>query len=95
MLGFSYHGCYIYNVKINNKDMLKLKDGVTGFVYDSMYGIIIEICTEYVDVENIVLNDDDYVFVYNENVNNLFEISSKEELEYDEEGLSEVLEWVN
>jgi hypothetical protein len=60
-----------------------------------MYGIIIEICTEYVDVENIVLNDDDYVFVYNENVNNLFEISSKEELENDEEGLSEVLEWVN
>jgi len=75
--------------------MLKLKEGVTGFVYDSMYGTIIEICTEYVDIENIVLNDDDYVFVYNENVNNLFEISSKEELENDEEGLSELLEWVN
>jgi hypothetical protein len=51
---------------------------------------------EYKDkISNIVLNDDDYVFVYNENVNNLFEISSKEELENDEEGLSEVLEWVN
>jgi hypothetical protein len=60
-----------------------------------MYGTIIEICTEYVDVENIVLNDDDYVFIYNENVNNLFEISIPEQLEYDEEGLSEVLEWVN
>ena len=94
MFGPSIELCYIYNV-INNKDMLKLKEGVTGFVYDSMYGTIIEICTEYVDVENIVLNDDDYVFVYNENVNNLFEISNKEELEYDEEGLSEVLEWVN
>jgi hypothetical protein len=73
--------------------MLKLKENVNGFVYDSIYGTIVEVCTEYVDVENIVLNDDDYVFVYNENVNNLFEISSKEDLENDEEGLSEVLEW--
>ena len=73
--------------------MLKLKENVFGFVYDSCHGTIVEVCTEYVDVENIVLNDDDYVFVYNENVNNLFEISSKEDLENDEEGLSEVLEW--
>jgi GTPase SAR1 family protein len=75
--------------------MLKLKENVNGFVYDSIYGTIVEVCTEYVDVENIVLNDDDYVFVYNENVNDLFDISSKEDLENDEEGLSKVIEWVD
>lgn len=78
--------------------MLKLKENVTGFIYDSCYGHITKIYTESLSEEKIkiineVLDEDDILFTDNESINDMFEISSKEDLENDEESLSEVLEW--
>jgi hypothetical protein len=79
--------------------MLKLKDGVTGFIYENIHGYVKKIFNDNLTEQEIkginrVLGDDE-VLVDNDNVNELFEIISKEGLENDVEGLNEVLEWVN
>jgi hypothetical protein len=73
--------------------MLKLKNEVTGFIYDSVYGSIKTVFTKPINAELMLVDEDDMLIV-NENVNELFEITSKDGLENDEEGLNEVLEWV-
>lgn len=73
--------------------MVKLKNEVTGFIYDSVYGYIKTIFTE--PISSYLLVDEDDMLVVNENVNELFPFSSKEDLEDDVEGLVEVLEWVD
>jgi hypothetical protein len=79
--------------------MVKLKNGVTGFIYDSVYGSLEKIFTEPLttEQENLVrevLNDDSVLFTNNEDINELFEFESEEKLMSDSEGMSEVLEWV-
>ncbi len=79
--------------------MLKLKENVTGFIYDSCYGHVTKIYTEPLSEEKIeiideVLDEDDVLFTDNESINDMFEISNKEDLENCEDGLSEVLEWI-
>jgi len=73
--------------------MVKLKNEVTGFIYDSVYGYVKTTFTE--PISSYLLVDEDDMLVVNENVNELFPFSSKEDLEDDVEGLVEVLEWVD
>ena len=73
--------------------MLKLKDSVTGFVYESQHGYVKSIITQ--PISGLIVIDDDDMFVDDENVNELFEIESQEQLQQSDEGLNEVLVWVN
>ena len=78
--------------------MLKLKENVFGFIYDSIHGNVTKIFTEPLSREKIemineIIDEDDVLFLDNETINVLFEILSKEDLEKDEEGLNQVLEW--
>ena len=80
--------------------MVKLKNGVTGFTYDSEYGNVQKIFTQPLTEKEIkliekVLSEDDVLFTGNEDINDMFEIDCKEDLENDVEGLNEVLEWVD
>ena len=80
--------------------MVKLKNGVTGFTYDSEYGNVQEIFTQPLTEKEIklierVLSEDDVLFTDNEDINSMFEFECKEDLEKDVEGLNEVLEWVD
>jgi hypothetical protein len=72
-----------------------LKDGVTGFVYESQHGYVKSIITHPIEGKMVLVCDEDDMFVDNENVNNLFEITSQEQLEQSDEGLDKVLMWVN
>ena len=79
--------------------MVKLKNGVTGFTYDSCYGNVQEIFTQPLTEKEIklierVLSEDDVLFTSNDSLNDMFEFECKEDLERDVEGLNEVLEWV-
>ena len=80
--------------------MVKLKNGVTGFTYDSCYGNVQEIFTQPLTENEIklierVLSEDDILFTNNDSLSDMFEFDSKEDLEKDVEGLNEVLEWVD
>jgi len=79
--------------------MIKLKEGVTGFIYDSCHGNVQEIFTEpltenEIKLINKVLSEYDVLFTDNEDINGMF-FDCKEDLENDVEGLNEVLEWVS
>ena len=79
--------------------MVKLKNEVTGFIYDSEYGNVQKIFTEpltekEIKLINKVLSEDDVLFTDNSDINSMFEFDCKEDLESDVEGLNEVLEWV-
>jgi hypothetical protein len=73
--------------------MVKLKNNITGFIYESVHGYIKTIFTEPISSYLMIGKDD--MLVNDENVNELFSFSSKEDLEDDVEGLIEVLEWVD
>jgi hypothetical protein len=80
--------------------MVKLKNGVTGFTYDSEYGNVQKIFTQPLTEKEIklierVLSEDDILFTNNDSLSDMFEFDSKEDLENDVEGLNEVLEWVD
>jgi hypothetical protein len=80
--------------------MVKLKNGVTGFTYDSCYGNVQEIFTQPLTEKEIklierVLSEDDILFTSNDSLSDMFEFDSKEDLEKDVEGLNDVLEWVD
>jgi len=80
--------------------MVKLKNGVTGFTYDSCYGNVQEIFTQPLTEKEIklierVLSEDDVLFTSDSSLSDMFEFDSKEDLEKDVEGLNDVLEWVD
>lgn len=75
--------------------MLKLKDGVTGFVYCSVHGYIKTIITQPISGKFAIAVGENDVFVDDENVNKLFEVTSQEQLEQDDERLSDVLVWID
>ena len=80
--------------------MVKLKNGITGFTYDSCHGNVQEIFTQPLTGKEIklierVLSEDDVLFTNNDSLNEMFEFDCKEDLENDVEGLSDVLEWVD
>ena len=77
--------------------MLVLKENVKGFIYDSIEGRVIEIFYDEMNLDDLELDEDMLLFT-NEDVvdfiNEMFTIDSKEDLEYDNEGLNEVLNFI-
>ena len=74
--------------------MVKFKENVTGFIYDSMNGDIMEIFTEPIPDNIRVYGEDIVLFDDIESINDLFDFESKEDLELDKEGFNTILEWV-
>ena len=74
--------------------MVKFKENVTGFVYNTINGDIIEIFTEPIPDNIRVYGEDILLFDDIESINDMFEFESKEDLESDEEGFNMILEWV-
>ena len=83
--------------------MLRLKEGVTGFIYDSQYGCVDKIFNEPLTVEqekliSRVINDYSVLFTNNKDINEMFEFEEDENgtVEFSvEDGLGEVIEWVS
>ena len=79
--------------------MLKFKENVYGFVYCSEYGSVKKIYNRplnenEIELINEVISEDDVLLTNIEDVRELFEITSKEHLKSDVEGLNEVLDFV-
>lgn len=74
--------------------MVKFKENVTGFVYNTINGDIMEIFTEPIPDNIRVYGEDILLFDDIESINDMFEFESKEDLESDEEGFNMILEWV-
>ena len=76
--------------------MVRLKQGITGFIYDSSNGTIKNITTEEVDMKTIkqILDEDD-VYITNQDADELFMFESNEQLQNSYEKLYEVLEWID
>ena len=74
--------------------MVKFKENVTGFVYNTINGDIMEIFTEPIPDNIRVYGEDILLFDDIESINDLFEFESKEDLESDKEGFNMILEWV-
>jgi hypothetical protein len=72
--------------------MVKFKENVMGFIYDSINGDIMEIFTTKIPKNIWIVGEDNVLFV-KEDINDIIDmfcIESKEDLN----GLEEVLEWV-
>jgi len=79
--------------------MLKFKENVYGFIYDSCLGCVKKIYNKQlneneIEMINEVLSEDDCLLTNIEDCNDMFEITSKEHLKSDEEGLNEVFDFV-
>ena len=80
--------------------MLVFKENVYGFVYDSQYGNVTQIFKTPLSEETINIieksidEDYDVLFTNIEDVRDMFEITSKEDLEDDEEGFNDVLDFI-
>jgi len=83
--------------------MVKLKEGVTGFIYDSSNGMVIKVfysdlTPDKIETINEVIDDDACLIINNEDVNSYFNFDVEEGKELvlcEEEGLNLVIEWVN
>jgi hypothetical protein len=83
--------------------MLKLKDGVTGFIYDSCHGMVTKVFTQPLTQDKIetiweVIDEDEVLFMDNETINNMFEFTVEEgkTVQFsEEEGLGLAIEWIN
>ena len=75
--------------------MVKLKNEVTGFIYDSVYGYVKTVFNQPINENLILTSEDDVLFSDNETINEMLSFDCKEDLENDVEGLNEVLEWVD
>jgi stress response protein YsnF len=80
--------------------MLVFKENVYGFVYDSQYGNVTQIFKTPLDEETINIikesidEDYDVLFTDIEDVKEMINITSKEDLEDDEEGFNDVLDFI-
>ena len=79
--------------------MLVFKENVYGFIYDSSLGSVRKIYNKQlneneIELINEILSEDDVLFTNIESVRELFEITSKEHLKSDEEGLNEVFDFI-
>lgn len=76
--------------------MVRLKQGITGFIYDSSNGVIKNITTIEVDMKTVKqMLDEDDVYITNQDADELFMFESKEQLDNNYEGLNRVLEWID
>jgi len=71
--------------------MVKFKNNVTGFIYDSISGDIMEIFTDKIP-KKLKMMDDDLLFKSKDidDVIDMFNIQSKKDIN----GWEEILEWV-
>jgi hypothetical protein len=79
--------------------MLRFKENVYGFIYDSSFGSVKKIYNRQlneneIELINEVISEDDVLLTNIKDVRELFEITSKEHLTSDEEGLNEVFDFV-
>jgi len=75
--------------------MVRLKQGITGFIYDSSNGTIKNITTIDVDMKTVKqMLDEDDVYITNQDADELFMFENEESLQNSYEKLYEVLEWV-
>jgi len=76
--------------------MVKLKPGITGFIYDSCNGIIKNVTTTEVDMKTVKqMLDEDDVYITDQDADELCMFESNEQLQNSYEKLYEVLEWVD
>ncbi len=80
--------------------MLKLKDGVTGFIYDSCHGHVKKVFNDNLTEQEIktinhFLFEDDMLITKDDDLNELFEFETEDELTNDHESLNKVFEWAN
>ena len=77
--------------------MLKFKEGVKGFIYDSVDGGITKVFNKVLSTDEAILiteviDDDSILFLDEEVINEMFTVDCEEDLSDDE--LSRVLEFV-
>ena len=76
--------------------MVRLKQGITGFVYDSSNGVIKNITTIEVDMKTVgQMLDENEIYITDQDADELFMFESKEQLDNNYEGLNRVLEWID
>lgn len=80
--------------------MLKFKENVYGFIYDSVDGTVTEVYNEPLTEKEIflinnVLGEDVCLFTDIEDCNDMFDIITKEDLLMDEEGLNKVFDFIS
>jgi len=73
--------------------MIKFKENVTGFIYDSINGDIMDIFTKPISKKLKIVDYDDVLFRSEdiEDLYDMFNIQSKEDMK----GWEEVLEWID
>ena len=78
--------------------MLKFKEGVKGFIYDSVDGGIIKVFNKVLSADEAILiteviDEDSILFLDEEVINEMFTVDCEEDLSDDE--LSRVLDWID
>ena len=76
----------------------KFKEGVYGFIYDSVYGEVTKVFNKPLTESEKslvleVLGDDDCLFMNIDSVNEMFVFGDEDSLNCDSEGLNKVLEF--
>ena len=77
--------------------MLKFKEGVKGFIYDSVDGGITKVFNKVLSADEAILiteviDEDSILFLDEEVINEMFTVDCEEDLSDDE--LSRVLDWI-
>ena len=76
--------------------MVRLKQGITGFVYDTSNGDIKNITTIEVDMKTVgQMLDENEIYITDQDADELFMFESKEQLLNNPEQLHRVLEWID
>ena len=78
--------------------MLKFKEGVKGFIYDSVDGEITKVFNRVLSADEVILiteviSDDSILFEDEEVINEMFTVDCEEDLLDDQ--LSRVLDWID
>jgi hypothetical protein len=77
--------------------MVKLKKEVKGFIYDTCNGHVKKVFNSLTEQEvktiNKVLNEDDMLITESDDLNELFEFETEDQLNNDHESLNKVFEW--
>ena len=78
--------------------MLKFKEEVKGFIYDSVDGGIIKVFNKVLSADEAILiteviDEDSILFLDEEVINEMFTVDCEEDLSDDE--LSRVLDWID
>ena len=78
--------------------MLKFKEGVKGFIYDSVDGGITKVFNKVLSADEAILiteviDEDSILFLDEEVINEMFTVDCEEDLSDDQ--LSRVLDWID